>query len=60
MTDNRWSDDAIIAKLHQGFSSLSTMNRAREELKNLYQEPVEPKNCIYLQIWSDALSFYRY
>ena len=35
-------DNAIIAKLHQDFSSLSTMNRAREELKNLYQEPGEP------------------
>ena len=39
--DNRWSDDAIVTKLHQDFSSLSTMNRAREELKNLYQEPGE-------------------
>ena len=39
MMDDRWTDDAIIAKLHQDFSSLSTMNRAREELKNLYQEP---------------------
>ena len=37
MMDDRWTDDAIIAKLHQDFSSLSTMNRLREELKNLYQ-----------------------
>ena len=42
MMDNSWSDDAIIAKLCQDFSSLSTMNRAREELKNLYEEPGEP------------------
>ena len=42
MMDDRWTDDAIIAKLHQDFSSLSTMNRVREELKNLYQEPGEP------------------
>ena len=41
MMDNGWSDDAIIAKLCQDFSSQSTMNRAREELKNLYQEPGE-------------------
>ena len=41
MMDDRWTDDAIITKLHQDFSSLSTMNRAREELKNLYQEPPE-------------------
>ena len=42
MMDDKWTDDAIIAKLCQDFSSLSTMNRAREELKNLYQEPGEP------------------
>ena len=42
MMDDRWSDDAIITKLHQDFSSLSTMNRAWEELKNLYQELGEP------------------
>ena len=41
MMDDRWTDDAIITKLHQDFSSLSTMNRAREEFKNLYQEPGE-------------------
>ena len=41
MMDDRYTDDATIAKLHQDFSSLSTMNRAREELKNLYQEPGE-------------------
>ena len=41
MMDERWTDDAIITKLCQDFSSLSTMNRAREELKNLYQEPGE-------------------
>ena len=42
MMDNRWLDDAIFMKLCQDFSSLSTMNRAREKLKNLYQEPGEP------------------
>ena len=48
MMDERWTDDDIIVKLHQDFSSLSTMNRAREELKNLYQEPGEPITvCIY-------------
>ena len=41
MMDDRWTDDAIITKLHQDFSLLSTMNRVREELKNLYQEPGE-------------------
>ena len=42
MVDDKWSDDAIITKLCQDFSSLSTMNRTGEELKNLYQEPGEP------------------
>ena len=42
MMDERWFDDAIITKLHQDFSSLSTMNRAREELKIFYQELGEP------------------
>ena len=42
MMDYGWSDNAIIMKLCQDFSSLSTMNRAREELKNLCQEPDEP------------------
>ena len=42
MMDATWSDDDIISKLCQDFSSLSTMNRAREELKSLYQELGEP------------------
>ena len=36
------SDNDIIVKLCQDFLSLSTMTRAREELKSLYQEPGEP------------------
>ena len=42
MMNTTWSDDDIIAKLCQDFSSLSTMNRAIEELKSLYQEQGEP------------------
>ena len=42
MMDHRWSDNDIITKLCQDFSSLSTMNRVREDLKNLYKEPGEP------------------
>ena len=42
MMDHRWSDNDIITKLCQDFSSLSTMNRVREQLKNLYQELGEP------------------
>ena len=30
MMNERWMDDDIITKLHQDFSSLSTMNRARK------------------------------
>ena len=42
MKEASWSDDNIITKICQDFSSLSTMNRAREELKSLYQEQGEP------------------
>ena len=42
MMEGDWTDDEIIAKLYQDFSSLSTMNRAREELKSLYQDQEEP------------------
>ena len=37
-----WTDDDIISKLRQDFSSMSTMNRAREELKELKQLPGQP------------------
>ena len=37
-----WTDDDIISKLRQDFSSMSTMNRAREELKDLKQSPGQP------------------
>ena len=33
--NERWMDDDIITKLCQDFSSLSMMNRAREELRKL-------------------------
>ena len=57
MMDATWSDNDIIAKLHQDFSSLSTMNRAREELKSLYQEPGEPNTVfIYKYIQMHFLS----
>ena len=42
MIDDQWTDDAIIAKLRQDFSSISTMNRAREELKSMVQPPGQP------------------
>ena len=35
MMNAAWTDDNIISKLRQDFSSMSTMNRAREELKDL-------------------------
>ena len=37
-----WSDDEVIGKLWQDFSSLSTMNRTREELRSLVQVPNQP------------------
>ena len=42
MMNASWTDDNIISKLRQDFSSMSTMNRAREELKDLKQLPGRP------------------
>ena len=42
MMNTAWTDDDIISKLRQDFSSMSTMNRAREELKDLKQLPGQP------------------
>ena len=39
MMNPYWTDDDVISKLRQDFSSMSTMNRAREELKDLKQLP---------------------
>ena len=39
MMNPSWTDDDIIAKLRQDFSYMSTMNRAREELKDLKELP---------------------
>ena len=42
MMNAAWTDDNIISKLRQDFSLMSTMNRAREELKDLKQLPGQP------------------
>ena len=42
MMNPYWTDDDVISKLRQDFSSMSTMNRAREELKDLKQLPSQP------------------
>ena len=42
MMNTAWTDDDIISKLRQDFSSMSTMNRAREELKDLKQLRGQP------------------
>ena len=42
MMNASWTDDDVISKLRQDFSSMSTMNRAREELKDLKQLPGQP------------------
>ena len=42
MMNASWTDDNVISKLRQDFSSMSTMNRAREELKDLKQLPGQP------------------
>ena len=42
MMNASWTDNDVISKLRQDFSSMSTMNRAREELKDLKQLPGQP------------------
>ena len=42
MMNAAWTNDDIISTLRQDFSSMSTMNRAREELKDLKQLPGQP------------------
>ena len=42
MMNASWTNNDIISKLRQDFSSMSTMNRAREELKDLKQLPGQP------------------
>ena len=42
MMNAAWTDNNIISKLRQDFSLMSTMNRAREELKDLKQLPGQP------------------
>ena len=42
MMNASWTDNNIISKLRQDLSSMSTMNRAREELKDLKQLPGQP------------------
>ena len=42
MMNTAWTNDDIISKVRQDFSSMSTMNRAREELKDLKQLPGQP------------------
>ena len=42
MINTSWTDNDVISKLRQDFSSMSTINRAREELKDLKQLPGQP------------------
>ena len=42
MMNAAWTDDDVISKLRQDFSLMSTMNRAREEFKDLKQLPGQP------------------
>ena len=42
MMSASWTDDDVISKLQQDFFLMSTMNRPREELKDLKQLPGQP------------------
>ena len=59
MMDAMWLDDDIIVKLCNDFSSLSTMNRAREELKSLYQETGEPLTVFIYKYGQMQFSLHR-
>ena len=53
MMDDRWLDDDVIVKLQQDFSSLSTINRAREEMHTLTKglnQPISVYVYNYAQI----------
>ena len=54
-----WTDNDIISKLRQDFSSMSTMNRAREELKDLKATTRSAYQFIHVQIWKDPLPCHR-
>ena len=57
MMNASWTDDDIISKLRQDFSSMSTMNRAREELKDLKQLPGQPiSSYMYKYGWIHFLA----
>ena len=57
MMNPSWTDDDIISKLRQDFSSMSTMNRAREELKDLKQLPGQPiSSYMYKYGWIHFLA----
>ena len=59
MMNASWTDDDVISKLRQDFSSMSTMNRAREELKDLKQLPGQPDQFIHVQVWKDPFPCHR-
>ena len=40
MMNASWTDNDVISKLRQDFSLMSTINRAREELKDLPGQPI--------------------
>ena len=42
MMNPYWTDNDVISKLRQDFSSMSTVNRGREELRDLKQLPGQP------------------
>ena len=54
-----WTDDDVISKLRQDFSSMSTMNRAREELKDLKQLPGQPISSYMYKYGKDPIPHHR-
>ena len=56
MMNAAWTDDDVISKLRQDFSLMSTMNRAREELKDLKQLPGQPISSYMYKLWLGSIS----
>ena len=58
MMSAAWTNDDVISKLRQDFSSMSTMNMAREELKDLKQLPGQPISSYMYKYGRDSFPCY--
>ena len=59
MMNTSWTDDDVISKLRQDFSSMSTMNRAREEAEGSEAVARSTDQLIHVQVWKNPFPCYR-